>query len=113
MDYTFMTVEELANALEERVGCEIGFTFDTPEDLANGDLPSGWYGASIVKNFGGRSVIFGDYGVGIIDGLYLGHSESVVDILIRFFKVENGWNFTKDSYVCVDKSDLIVRCLPQ
>lgn len=112
MNYVFMTVEELANALEERVGCEIGFTFDTPEDLANGDLPSGWYGASIVKNFGGRSVIFGDYGVGILTGCYL-EDEETVDILTRFFTGENSWNFTKDSYVCVDKSDLIVRCLPQ
>lgn len=41
MNYTFMTVEELADALEERVGAEIGFTFDTPEDLADGGEPSG------------------------------------------------------------------------
>ena len=113
MDYVFMTVEELANALEERVGCEIGFTFDTPEDLADSGEPSGWYGASIVKNFGGRSVIFGDYGVGILNGCYV-EDEMVEEILIRFFMDEHyGCIFTKDSYVCVDKSDLIVRCLPQ
>lgn len=111
MDYTFMTVEELANALEERVGSAIGFTFDTPEDLTDGREPSGWYGASIVENFGGESVIFGDYGVGILNGCYLSdtdsyHDETLVEILIRFFTEENGWEFTKDSYVCVDKADL-------
>ena len=105
MDYTFMTVEELANTLEEKVGREIGFTFDTPEYLDDGEEPSGWYGASIVENFCGKSVIFGYYGGGILTGCNLGDEETI-DVLTRFFTGENGWKFTKDSYVCVDKSDL-------
>ena len=110
MKYEFIKVKDLYEALKHnKNGNEIGFTFDNPEDLdLEKEEPTGWYGVALVRNFGGESIIFGDYGIGIINSFYCGDYD--LEDLCRMFSDEGGRKYTEDSLVCVDVKD-VAKCI--
>ena len=103
----FVTIEELANRIyEANFNKQIGFTFDSKEDIDYGIEPTGWYGIMMSNLFDGKSCIIGYYGDGIIMAQHIWwHKDEVIDFIITFFKSE-GVNFPdKNTLVCVDVSE--------
>lgn len=110
IDYKFYTLKELVEELNKEnrvVGTPVGFTLDKPEDVFGEDWePTGWYGVMITNDFDGRSMLYGNYGIGVV------YSDCLNDItemesLIGFLKSETNVDYTENDYVCVDAADLI------
>ena len=80
---------------------EIGFTADTPEEVYAYGTPTGWYGIAYTKFFGGQSLIFGDYGIGVI-----WHDTYDFDNIYEFWRREFSEDLTEDRLICVDEADM-------
>lgn len=109
MEYTFMTVKELAEYLKAHPNKEVGFTDDTREDLEYNDgQPTGWHGAAIVYNFDNYSLICGYYGSGIefCYNVYVDVSLLVKGLLEYLKDYMFVTRPTKDTEICISKEDL-------
>lgn len=102
--WKFVTPRELLDYVEAHPEKEVGFTSDTPAEVYAYGEPTGWYGIAYTKSFGGHSLIFGDYGVGVIwhdtfdwDNKY---------ILYDFWESEFCEKLTEDRLICVDEADM-------
>ena len=104
----FVTIKELANRIcEANFNRQIGFTFDSKEDIDNGTEPTGWYGIMMSNLFDGESCIIGYYGDGIIMAKQTwGQEDEVINFIITFFESEGVINILDDdTLVCVDANE--------
>lgn len=103
----FVTIKELANRIcKANFNRQIGFTFDSKEDIDNGIEPTGWYGIIMSNLFDGESCIIGYYGDGITMAQQTwGEEDEVINFIITFFESE-GVNFPdENTLVCVDANE--------
>lgn len=109
MKYNFMPLKKFADLVLSVEDWEIGFTLDE-EDTGDDFIPIGWFGIKIdTKMFGGRSVIIGDYGFGVVAAMPLmddDDREDIIDFLIDFIEDKTGDDVDRDRCVCVDASNL-------
>lgn len=96
-----MSAKEVATLIYEQGTITVDFTFD--DDLYN---PSGWYGIKTCSEFDGYSLLFGDYGYGIIDVAHL-NNWSIEEITQT---VQHFWDMGMDVHiekVCVDDGNSV------
>ena len=108
MEYTFMTVEELAKYLKAHPNKEVGFTSDTWEDVeVFHNSPSCWHGAVVMNVFDCESLICGYYGDGASYSCNAYRLGYIIYGLLEYLK---DYMFvtrpTKDIEICVSKEDL-------
>lgn len=108
IEYTFMTVKELAEYLRTHPGKEVGFTSDTREsiNLQHG-YPEEWHGASIVDMFDQDSLVCGYYGDGISFGRGTFCLEDTIYSLLEYLRDYMSMRkINKYTNICVCKEDL-------
>ena len=108
MEYTFMTVKELAEYLKAHPNKEVGFTSDDREDIEFfHNEPSCWHGAVITEIFDCESLICGYYGDGASYACNAYRLHYIIDGLLEYLK---DYMFvprpTKDTEICISKEDL-------
>lgn len=104
MKYRWVRLEDIVRWLDNDMVTEINFTGDG--FVADDIEPEGWYGMKLSKEFDGNSMIFGDWGLGII------HSDNLDDGIAAaikgFFKNEFGWEIYFDTHICCEAKGLPV-----
>ena len=106
--YKFVKVKELIHKVCDYESPEypnIGFTFDTPEDLVNGGEPEGWYGVALSPMFDGVTFVIGYWGGGIITSRNEWDENECVEDFIRFMWNEQNRIADENTLICVDADE--------
>ena len=106
--YKFVKVKELIHKVCDYESPEypnIGFTFDTPEDLVMRGEPMGWYGVALSPMFDGVTFVIGYWGGGIIVSRNEWDEKECVEDFIRFMWNEQNRIVDEDTLICVDADE--------
>jgi len=105
MRYSFITIKKLADLVLSDEDWEYGFTLDE-EETGDDFIPTGWFGIKIdTKMFGGRSLIIGSYGFGVLAGTPLmgdDDREDIIDFLVEFIEQKTRETVDRNRYICLD-----------
>ena len=108
--FKFVTVKQLAKKIcniDYPLEQIIGFTFNQPEELCEGDEPTGWYGITRSLMFNGETILIGYFGSGILVAQNTwGEINNTIEVIVNFLKDEgNMENANEDTWICVDANE--------